>query len=193
MRVRAMIKIMAAHSQQKNHVTRYLVIYIDQCVGLLDWTAAEASERVSALASGSRASASMEVSKSKGMHVHIQDGLPVSAEVGGEALDHPHSCPECERSFPTIRGLVVQRARWCRPGERPASRRGQLADKTVKLAKRKASAAFLAPVVMEGESLESFYQFDYLGCRFTSDGDDAADMRHRMAIAVERSRGLDNL
>ena len=51
-----------------------------------------------------------------------------------------------------------------------------LADKAVKLAKRKASAP---PVVMEGESLESVYQFDYLGCRFTSDGDDAADMRHR--------------
>ena len=46
---------------------------------------------------------------------------------------------------------------------------------------------------MEGESLETVYQFDYLGCRFTSDGDDAADMRHRMTIAGERSRGLDQL
>ena len=46
---------------------------------------------------------------------------------------------------------------------------------------------------MEGESLESVYQFDYLGCRFTSDGDDAADMRHRMTIAGERSRRLDYL
>ena len=46
---------------------------------------------------------------------------------------------------------------------------------------------------MEGESLESVYQFDYLGCRFNSDGDDAADMRHRMTIAGERSRSLDYL
>ena len=37
------------------------------------------------------------------------------------------------------------------------------------------------------------YQFDYLGCRFTSDGDNAADMRHRMAIAGERSRSLNYL
>ena len=44
--------------------------------------------------------------------------------------------------------------------------------------KRKASAALLPPVVMEGESLESVYQFDYLGCRFTSDVDDAADMHN---------------
>ena len=85
----------------------------------------------------------------------------------------------------------MHRARWCRPRQRPASRRGQLADKAVKLTKRKASAALLAPVLMEGESLETVYQFDYLGCRFTSDGDDAADMRHRMAIADERSRSLD--
>ena len=54
-------------------------------------------------------------------------------------------------------------------------------------------AALIPPVVMEGESLESVYQFDYLGCHFTSDGDDAADMRHRMVIAGERSRGLDYL
>ena len=67
------------------------------------------------------------------------------------------------------------------------------ADKAVKLTKRKASAALLPPVIMEGESLESVYQFDYLGCRFTSDGDDAADMRHRMAIAGEPSRSLNYL
>ena len=51
--------------------------------------------------------------------------------------------------------------------------------------------------LLEGELLDSVYQFDYLECRslFTSDGDDAADMRHRMfmTIAGERSRGLDYL
>ena len=109
-------------------------------------------------------------------------------EVEVEALDLPHSCPECERSFPTTPELALHRVRWCHPGQRLASRRGQLADKAVRLAKRKASAALLPPVVMEVESLESVYQFDCLGCRFTSDEDDAADMRHHMAIAGERSR-----
>ena len=108
-------------------------------------------------------------------------------------LTYHTAAPECERTFPTTRGLAVHRTRWCRPGQRPASRRGQLADKAVKLVKRQASAALLQSVVMEGESLETVYQFDYLGCRFTSDGDDAADMRHRMAIAGERSRRLDYL
>ena len=150
-------------------------------VGLLDWTAAEASERVSALARGSITSASMDMlaPKLKGMHVHIQERLPVSTEVEVEALDLPCSCLECKRTFPTRCGLAVHRARWCRLGQRPASRRGQLADKAVTLVKRKSSAALLPPVVMEGKSLESVYQFDYLGCHFTSDGDDAADIRHR--------------
>ena len=120
----------------------------------------------------------MSAPKSKGMHVHIRERPPVSTEVEVEALDLPHSCPKYERSFPTTRGLAVHRARWCRPGQRPASQRGHLVDKAVKLAKRKASAALLPPVVMEGESLETVYQFDYVGCRFTSHGDDAADMRH---------------
>ena len=135
----------------------------------------------------------MSAPKSNGMHVHIRERLPVSTEVEVDALDLPHSCPECERTFPTSRGLAVHRARWCRPGQRLASRRGQLADKAVKLANRKASAALLAPVVMECKSLETVYQFDYPGCRFTGDGDDTADMRHRMAIAGERSRSIDYL
>ena len=77
----------------------------------------------------------------------------------------------------TTRGLAMHRARWCRPGQRPVSRRGQLVDKAVKLWKREASAALLLPVVMDGESLESVYQFDYLGCRFTGHAEYAADMR----------------
>ena len=109
------------------------------------------------------------------------------------ALDLPHSCPECDRTFPTTLRLAVHRSRWCRSGQRDVSRLGQRADIAVKLVKRQASAALIPPVVMEGESLESVYQFDYLGCLFTSDEDDAADMRNRMAIAGERSRGLDYL
>ena len=164
-------------------------------MALLDWTATEASDRVSALARGSRLSASMEMSapKSKGMHIREREALAVSTEAEVEALRLTHSCPECDRAFPTTRGLVVHRARWCRPGQPPASRRGQLADRAVKLAKRKASAALMQPVILEGEPLEMVYQFDYLGCRFSSDCDDTADMSHRMAIAGERSRTLSHI
>ena len=87
--------------------------------------------------------------------MHVSERLSVSTEAEVEALNLPHSSPECERTFPTTCELAVHRARWCCPGQRPACRRGQLADKAVKLAKRKASAALLPPVVMEGEPLET--------------------------------------
>ena len=63
-------------------VTASKLEYADD-VGLLDWSAADALERVSALARGSRTSASMEMSapKSNGMHVNIRERLPVSAKV----------------------------------------------------------------------------------------------------------------
>ena len=186
--------LQAARHRRPGH-WRPLPVYADD-VGLLDWTAAaEASERVSLLARGSRTSASMDMSapKLKGMHVHIRERLPVSTDVEVDAVDLPHSCPECDMTFPTTRGLAVHRARWCRPGQRPASGWGQIADKAVKLVKRKASAALLPPVVIENESLESVYLFDHLGFHFTSDRDDAADMRHDMVIGGERSRSLDCL
>ena len=86
-------------------VTASKLEYVDD-VGLLDWTT---------LARGSRTSASMEMSapKSKGMHVHTRERLPVLTEVEVAALDLPHSCPECKRTFPTRRGLTVYQARCC--------------------------------------------------------------------------------
>ena len=155
----------------------------------------QSGRRTAALASGSQMSTSMEMSapKSKGMHVRAWESLAVSTELEVEALRLPHSCSVCAWTFSTTRGLSVHRADWWRPGQPPASRRGQLADKAVKLSKRKTSTALLLPVILEGEPLEAVYQFDYLGCRFTCDGDDAADMRHRMAIAGERSRSVDYL
>ena len=99
-------------------VTASKLEYADD-IGLLDWRAADASARVSTLAISSRTSASMEMSapKSKGMHVHTRERLPVSTVVDVVALGLPHSCPECERSFPTTRGLAVHRAHCMVPPE----------------------------------------------------------------------------
>ena len=46
------------------------------------------------------------------------------------------------------------------------------------------------PVRTGGHHVVEDYQFDYLGCRFSSDCDDTADMSHRMAIAGELPRQL---
>ena len=88
-------------------VTASKLEYADD-IGLLDWTAADASERVSALARGSRTSASMEMSAplSKGMHVHTQERLPVSTEMEVEALD---------KAAPNARGRFQLDADWRAP------------------------------------------------------------------------------
>ena len=85
-------------------VTASKLEYADDAC-LLDWMAAEASKHVSALASGSRTSASTEMSapKSNAMHVHnIPERLPVSKGVEVEALDLPHRFPECDSMVSTL-------------------------------------------------------------------------------------------
>ena len=66
-------------------VTATKLEYADD-VGLLNWTTNEASERVSALANGSRTSASMEMSapKSKGMHLHVREAMRPGASTSVE-------------------------------------------------------------------------------------------------------------
>ena len=49
--------------------------------------------------------------------------------------------------------------------------------------KRKALQKQRARVVVDGKELEDVYSFDYLGARTQCDGDDEADVRHRMSIA----------
>ena len=95
--------------------------------------------------------------------MRIRERLPVSTEMEVKALDHPHSCPECERSFATTRGLAVHRARWCRLEQRPATRRDQLVDNSRHASEEEdidLVICFLHAVVMEGELLESGFQKD---------------------------------
>ena len=92
-------------------------------------------------------------------------------------------CPECQREFPTKRGLAIHQGRWCDGGKTIRSRKGSLADKTVQHAKRKQYEDSLGHVILEGEQLSNVYTFEYLGCRIQSDGDEKADINHCMSIA----------
>ena len=116
-------------------VTASKLEYADD-IGLLDCPTAEASERVAALARGSRTPASMEMSapKSKGMKVNIRERLSVSTEVEVVAQMQDDVADDTR--------IGGHRARWCRPGQRPVSRRGQLVHKVAILVKRKAICCF---------------------------------------------------
>ena len=87
------------------------------------------------------------------------------------ALKLKHKCGDCERTFPTEKGLNIHRARWCRPNGPARSRKGTLADKAVKLHKRKVQASELDRVIVNGHPLDNVLSFEYLGCQMAGDGD----------------------
>ena len=57
-------------------------------------------------------------------------------------------------------------------------------------AKRKQYEDSLGHVVLEGEQLDNVYTFEYLGCRIQSDGDEKADINHRMFNFLSSGRIL---
>ena len=147
----------------------------------------DASTRVTAISRGSVSDASMTISikKTKAMHIHEKQRVSATLESEIASLNLKFKCPDtdCGRTFTTERGLNVHRGRWCDGGKTARSRTGSLADKAVQHAKRKALEKQRAHVMLDGNKLENVYSFEYLGSRAQCDGDDEADVRHRMAIA----------
>jgi hypothetical protein len=167
-----------------HQVTISSLEYADDA-GLLDSNAQQASDRISKIAEGSRSDAAMEISivKTKAMHVHKK--VPVSDTTEDEIcnLNLKYKCPNCHKDYPTKRGLAVHQGRWCDGGATTRSRKGQLADKAVQLAKRKTLESERDHVMLEDEQIENVYHFEYLGSRLQCDGEDKADVKHRMDIA----------
>ena len=153
--------------------------------GLLDEDTTQASQRVSSISSGSKKDASMEISipKTKALHIHKKVCVSETTEAEIAELHLKHKCSDCSRDFPTARGLAIHRARWCDGGKTVRSRKGTLADKAVKHAKRVAQEKELDHVFLDGKEIENVYSFEYLGSHFQCDGDDKADVKYRMIIA----------
>ena len=162
---------------------------------LLDDNVQAASRRISSIAAGSRTDAAMEISipKTKAMHIHPQVRVSKTETEEIAALKLKHICPACTRDFPTKRGLSIHQARWCLESPSEAntrSRAGSLADKAVQKKKRVANEDKLDHVEIEGQKLDNVYSFEYLGSRMQCDGDDKADVQHRMDIAQPRFSSL---
>ena len=73
------------------------------------------------------------------------------------------------------------------------SRKGSLADKAVKLLKRKAEEKRRDHVKVDGKKIDNVYYFEYLGSRMSCDGDDMADVKHRMSIAQSSFNSLSHI
>ena len=153
--------------------------------GLLDANVTDASARMSAISRGSREEAAMIISvpKTKAMHVHKTVEVTDTTEGEITALHLKHKCPDCDRPFPTQHGMRVHRGRWCDGGQTVRSRKGSLADKAVQLSKRKAAENEREHVYIEGDEIENVHSFVYLGSKLQCDGEDLADVKHRMGIA----------
>ena len=76
----------------------------------------------------------------------------------------------------------MHKARWC-DRRKNRSRAGSLADKAVQIAKRKVNEESRQQVVINGEPIDNVYSFVYLGNHVQCDGEDEADVKHRMSIA----------
>jgi len=177
-----------------NQVTITSLEYADDA-GLVDENADNASARVSAIAAGSRSDASMEISipKTKSMHIHKRVKVSETTEEEIASMGFEHICPDCQRDFPTKRGLAIHRGRWCDGGKTQRSRKGSLADKKVQHEKRKEHENELPHVIIEGQQLENVYSFEYLGSRVQCDGDESADVEHRMGIAQSVFNSLSHM
>ena len=162
---------------------------------LMDEDTGTASVRLTAISNGSQADASMEISlpKTMGMHVHAKEKVTNTTEAEVASLKFKHKCPDCSRTFPTQRGQKIHTKRWCDGGITVRSRKGSLADTAVQLSKRKALEADRSHVTVNGTELENVHSFVYLGAKQQGDGDEEADMKHRMDIAQAIFNSLFNL
>ena len=160
--------------------------------GLVDEDEQAASTRITAIAIGSRMDAAMEISKPKTKALHIHRRIQVSETTEQEivALGLKFRCEDCNLTFTKQRGLSIHRSRWCTQGRKVRSRKGTLADKAAQLEKRKLAERQRGHVSIEGEDIENVYSFTYLGSLIQCDGDDTADVSHRMNLAQARFSSL---
>ena len=163
--------------------------------GMFDEDTGTASVRLTAISNGSKEDAGMEVSleKTKGLHVHKREKVSKTTEAEIEALKLKYKCPNCPRTFPTLRGQKIHSARWCDGGKTVRSRKGSLADKAVQLSKRKALEEERSHVTVNDTEIENVQNFIYLGAKQQGDGDEVADVKYRMEIAQAVFNGLYHL
>ena len=174
-----------------NRVCIRALEYADDA-GFADNNTDEASKRLSSVSRGSREEAAMIISVPKTKAMHIHKTIKVSETTENEIADLKlaFKCPECERPFPTKRGMNIHLKRWCDGTESNRSRKGSLADKAVQLSKRKSAEQVRPQVSIEGEAIENVHSFVYLGSKTQCDGESKADVKHRMVIAQDAFNSL---
>ena len=125
----------------------------------------------------------ISIKRSKAMYVNKPMRVNATTEADFATLGLSHKCGSCGREFPKQRGLRVHMARWCDGGRAQRSRLGTLTDNVMETAKRRMAEAALDKVYVGNEALDNVLHFEYLGSQLQGDGEDEADVRHRMDVA----------
>ena len=129
--------------------------------GLADTDVGVASTRITNLNTKAEKEAGMSISVPKTKVQHIRRKPSVSETTEEDIKNLPstqafrHICEKCDRPFPTRHGLAVHKGRWCkgRRGRKPASRKGSVADRVIKLMKVKDKQQILPHVNLGNETL----------------------------------------
>ena len=87
----------------------------------------------------------------------------------------------------------VHMARWFDDGRTQRSPLGTMTDKSVKTAERRVAKAALDRVYVGNKALDNVLHFEYLGSQLQGDGEDEADVRHRMDVAQVAFGSLSHL
>ena len=116
------------------------------------------------------------------MHIHKRVRVSETTEEEISAMGFKHACPNCQKEFPTKRGMSIHLARWCDGGKTVRSRKGSLADKAVQHSKRKEHENELGHAYIEGQQLDNVYTFD-----------EKADVAYRMVIAQTAFNSLSHI
>ena len=162
--------------------------------GLADIDTVASSQRVTNLDSKGNEEAGMSVSAPKSKSQHIAHKPTVSETTENDIANLPASeafksiCDKCGRAFPNNHGMKIHKARWCK-GKRkrkPASRKGTLADRIIKLRKVKQKQDDFPHVMLGNQQLDNVYSFVYLGSEIAGDGDPDIPVKHRTDIGWGR-------
>lgn len=98
----------------------------------------------------------ISIAKTKAMHIHQKIKVSETTEEEIASMGFVHICPNCEREFPTKRGLAIHQGRWCDGGMTVRSRKGSLADKTVQKKKHIEQESKRTCVTMKVNHLKMF-------------------------------------
>lgn len=97
-----------------------------------------------------------------------------------------HRCPTCDLPFSSQRAIKIHMGRYHKPDEETKEQdfSNRLADRAVRVQKLKAQQSSRPAIYCNEVKLENVFNFVYLGTLLSADGNQAHDIKRRIALAT---------